>query len=1020
MRQLFPPLLVFRQKLSPYGGMFVILVLYACLVFAYNYTIPFSKGPDEYINYQYIHFIAQNGRLPKTIAERQEAGVKADWQPLYHLAGGVAAAPNLELTPTLKVTWEPATRQLIDLVLPRATLIRTEDERWPQYGAYAIWQRGRYVSMLLGGGTLIMSYLTCLLLWPGNWRIATGITSLLVFTPRFLFTHAVLSDDTMLGFCMALYFLCLTQLVLQVKKTGETHLPNVWLILGLGVTAGLSIVTKYSTVPAAAGGALTLIFLAYYYRWSYFVALRSVALFSGALMVAMGWWVAWVWYYFNQVQSLGWVMGLIRPLLPGTTTDDNPTTARLTAFLSGQSVAALGEAPGAGGNFFDWAVSTFNTFWGIIVFGAEPAWPYPYTILLGMVAIICGLAFVGLGRAYFLADKSKRLLGHLFLLHILLFFPIPLLRFALSGRLNDAAQGRHLLFPAGLAVMILLIVGWQAWLRPAWRNNTALLAGGLMLFWGGAHLAYLHTAYPAPLPVRTTPEPQLLPQMQLAQHTFGEILRLDGFQAQQTRSNAILQVDLLWHSLDQAWEDYHTELTLLDSEGHLKRRWLSHPIQGRFPTRAWQPDDTVLDTVHVPLGGLAAGDYTLHLQLLGWNEPLKTNNETRILLTNLAIKEPPSSVAPMLWQQGHVVQHANYRYRATIPVSSDSASIALLGPNQQVFQPLDESSSLKLFMVEHNWPSGEYNLQVDNEIDPSVVLYIDNFDTRRDGWSFTPPELTNLTQANFANKIKLLGYDLPLRRVKPGDAIPLVLYWQALTQMREDYTLFVQLVDANFERRGGYDRFPRETYNTYLWVPGEVVDDGFAVPVDADAPSGVYQIRLGFYEQQADEIKTLSLVENGQQLAETSVTLGPIKVGGPPASLTSDIPAMENLIDATFGEDINLQSYDLRLENDSLNLKLIWTSLGQPTADYTVFLHLRDQPGQTVAQVDRPPASGQYPTSLWDVDEKIADEFFLDVTTVSPGTYDLVLGLYDPKTGVRLNVPDTINNSLFITEVVVE
>ena len=533
-------------------------------------------------------------------------------------------------------------------------------------------------------------------------------------------------------------------------------------------------------------------------------------------------------------------MGLIRPLLPGSTIDDNPTTTRLTAFLSGQSVAALGEAPGGGANYFEWMISTFNTFWGITVFGAEPVWPYPYTFLLGAMAITCTFASVGLWRVYQRADSSQKSLGLALLIHILIFFPLPLLRFTLSGRLNDAAQGRHILFPAGLAIMILLMVGWRIWVHPAWRNNFALLPGGLMLVWGGVHLGYLHAAYPSPLPMRTTVEPQLSQNIQPTQFTFGETLRLDGFQTQQTTNNTILQVDLLWSSLDQAWEDYRTEITLIDTQGDLKRRWLSHPAHGRFPTRAWEPEDKVLDTMHIPLIGLAAGEYTLNLRLLGWEEPLEAGDKALITLTTLSIEPPANNSATLsMWQQGNIIQQARYRYRATIPVSHpNSEMITLLGPDQQIRQPLEGTPALSLFIVDHDWPSGAYQLQVNGVVDPTHHLYVENFDTRRDGWIFTPPELTYQVQANFANKIKLLGYDLPLRRVEPGGGIPLVLYWQGVTQMREDYTLFVQLLDANFERRGGYDRYPRETYNTYLWVPDEVVDDGFAVPVDPDAPAG--------------------------------------------------------------------------------------------------------------------------------------------------------------------------------------
>ena len=123
----------------------------------------------------------------------------------------------------------------------------------------------------------------------------------------------------------------------------------------------------------------------------------------------------------------------------------------------------------------------------------------------------------------------------------------------------------------------------------------------------------------------------------------------------------------------------------------------------------------------------------------------------------------------------------------------------------------------------------------------------------------------------------------------------------------------------------------------------------------------IYQIRLGFYEQEADRTETLSLIENGQPIEETSVVLGPIKVGGPPPTVTANIPSLEYQLKAVLGDIIALQAYELSREDANLRLQLIWNSLGQPAADYTIFLHLRDQTGQTVAQIDRPPASGPIP-----------------------------------------------------------
>jgi hypothetical protein len=350
----------FEQHFSyirQWGGLALLLTIYLVLAFAYTHAIPFSKGPDEYINYQYILFIVKHRLLPVTIAEKQEAGVKADWQPLYHLVAGLAATPiSLTAPPELKVTWEPPTRQLIDIVLPRATLVRTEDEYPPYRGVYAVWQMGRWVSISLGVGTLVATYLIGSSLWPGQLALATGATALLVFMPRFLFTHAVLSDDTMLGFCLALYLLLLVRLVQGTAMSSQPSTINqqpavnprqspvsgrYWLFVGLGISAGLAVITKYTAVPVIAGALITTEWVARRENWPWSKLFQCSALFVGSLALAGGWWVGWIWWHFNQVDNLGLIMGLIRPLLPGANVDDNPTTARLTALLSGQAVANL-------------------------------------------------------------------------------------------------------------------------------------------------------------------------------------------------------------------------------------------------------------------------------------------------------------------------------------------------------------------------------------------------------------------------------------------------------------------------------------------------------------------------------------------------------------------------------------------------------------------------------------------------------------------------------------------------------
>jgi hypothetical protein len=288
-----------------------------------------------------------------------------------------------------------------------------------------------------------------------------------------------------------------------------------------------------------------------------------------------------------------------------------------------------------------------------------------------------------------------------------------------------------------------------------------------------------------------------------------------------------------------------------------------------------------------------------------------------------------------------------------------------------------------------------------------------------------------------------LGYDLPTRRVQPGEGLPVTLYWQGLRWMGEDFVIFERLLDNQGRAWGGYDRRAKENYSTLFWAPDEIVTDGFAVPVAPDAPDGVYNLSLGWYHKVEGEAQSLPIIDpaDGQPSGTTAVTIGPIKVGGPPPGVTVTQAVPQNEFNIILGEQIKLLGYDLsdpRIDraadeavtspsnpptfqpSDTLHLTLYWQALTPSTIDYTVFVHLRNAAGETAAQKDSPPVDGAYPTTLWDAGEIIKDEIVIPLENVTPGQYDLVVGIYDFQTGLRLAVPENLNNEIVLSKMEVD
>jgi hypothetical protein len=62
-----------------------------------------------------------------------------------------------------------------------------------------------------------------------------------------------------------------------------------------------------------------------------------------------------------------------------------------------------------------------------------------------------------------------------------------------------------------------------------------------------------------------------------------------------------------------------------------------------------------------------------------------------------------------------------------------------------------------------------------------------------------------------------------------------------------------------------------------------------------------------------------------------------------------------------------------------------------------------DDTGTILSQGDGPPCQGRYPTTSWAAGEHLDDPHTLELPADTiPGTYHLLVGLYDPQKGTRL------------------
>lgn len=119
---------------------------------------------------------------------------------------------------------------------------------------------------------------------------------------------------------------------------------------------------------------------------------------------------------------------------------------------------------------------------------------------------------------------------------------------------------------------------------------------------------------------------------------------------------------------------------------------------------------------------------------------------------------------------------------------------------------------------------------------------------------------------------------------------------------------------------------------------------------------------------------------------------------------------MQAVVEANFADQMELLGLDVATpvtDTADLTITLYWRALSEMETDYTTFLHILDEAGQVVAQVDHVPGDGAFPTTGWLPGEVVADRFAVPWSAqMETSTQQVEIGVYDPRTLERLPVLD--------------
>ncbi len=808
-----------RLSTSNFQPLAIALILAAFFALGTTYSIitPLFEAPDELQHYARTKRLAEAiGLIQLDPAVSQFAHQERYQQPLYHLVGALATFWD-DAGDMSKLLWF---NPHADIGVAKEDgnvnlLVHTSAESFPYRGTSLGVHALRLLSVLMGAGTVLMTYLIALQISPQRQHLALGAAAINAFIPQFLFISGAVNNDNLVTILSSLVLWLLIPLV-------ETPISIRRSIL-IGVIIGLATLTKVNSL-----GLLPLVVLviaisshrqhstvgrrppdrALFHlgrrpsanescrqrstvgRWSpdralfrfrrrpsanescrqhtvkFFVS--RVALLLAIVALVSGWKFVRNWQLYGDPTALQMFLNTLAPRHP------QPTLHQFMA------------------EWGDYAQS----LWGLFGLGNVPLGS-PASRILDILALLGALgALIFLVITWRRRQASDRAWIKVL---ILLAWLVILFGSLMTWVIRIATSIGRFLFPAISSISILLFLGLSQFVPRRHTKALVCLIGGLMFVIAAiTPFRYIAPAYAKPS-LLSAEEIEAIPNR--LDISFGGTMKLLGYSipisnTQYPVSSALMPGDsftitLYWQSLAEMNQNYSTFVHLLDETELIVAQRDMYPGQGLYPTSLWSVGDTI------------ANRYVLRL--------------------------PETAFAPNQAQ----LEVGLYNF-------ATGERLLAYGPNGE---PLGDNARFH-----------EIN------IGPRAGA-----------------EAPNPVNFNFGNRIALIGYDMDRRSASPGETIHLTLYWRTLTEMEEDYVVFAHLLRKEDQIWARADGEPLDgAVPTSAWRLGQTFEDRYGLTIGPDAPAGAYEIEVGLYLPQAG--KRLAILSPDGRLLGDRILLSKVRI----------------------------------------------------------------------------------------------------------------------------------------------
>jgi 4-amino-4-deoxy-L-arabinose transferase-like glycosyltransferase len=559
------------QEASPTMGrwrrnwaLLMVSALYLCLSLGYSLANPPFEANDELAHYLYIRHLTSQRRLPV-----QETPAGNDYQnhhpPLYYLLGALASfwVDDSDLTAITERgnpfwgydPWAVGRDN-------KNQYLYGPFERFPGSGSVHRLRLVRFVSTVLGLGTVLATYGAAREVFPDQRDSALGALAFVAFHPMFLYLSGAINNDNL----VVLWGACSTWGLMRLLRRGFSW-PR---ILTLGAVLGLALITKISAVflfPAVAVGLLLTA-----WRWRAWTESWRMALAIGlSVLVLAGWWFVRNHLVYGDVTGmkvlLSSIEGITYPSRPSLWQGFRATIRFQKSF---------------------WACFGWNTI------------PVPYVIywaLDGVVLIAIGGVFLLVCRAWRRGDGIRLAQVGVLALLVALFILAWALYMTVS---RTAGYGRYA-FPALAAMGVLLFGGLAQYVSSQWRPLLAWAVHAAMFSFALFSLTeVLIPAYARPRLMERA-EIEAIPRR--LNFDYGGKIGLLGCDVQPrvAKPGEQVVVTLYWQALQTMKEDHIVYVHLFGQKGDKIGQRDTYPGLGRLPTTLWRPGDAFADSVRVPI-----------------------------------------------------------------------------------------------------------------------------------------------------------------------------------------------------------------------------------------------------------------------------------------------------------------------------------------------------------------------------------------------------------------------------------